>query len=66
MKNRGLKQEGVAKSMGVTKQAINYILNHRVDRDWSDKEIDYWCKVLHIESGKIYELREKVLQEKAC
>lgn len=60
VKNRGIKQEELARRMGVTKQAVSYVLNHRLDKDWNDKEIDYWCKNLRIESDKIYELRERV------
>lgn len=63
IKNRGLRQEDVAKRMGVSKQNISFVLMNRVDRNWTDKEIDYWCKVLRIDSSKVYELRERINEE---
>lgn len=63
VKNRGIKYEEIGKKMGITKQGVSWVLNNREDRDWSNKEIEYWCKVLKIEEKKIYELRERVLRE---
>lgn len=68
MKNKGIKQEKLASVMGVTKQAVSYVVNHRLDRDWTDKEIDYWCKSMKVDSKKIYELRDLVYEKngKCC
>ena len=60
MKNKGIKQDKLASVMGVTKQAVGWVLNHRLDKDWSDKEVDYWCKSIKTDSKKIYELRDLI------
>lgn len=61
--NRRITQEELARRMGVTKQAVNWVLNNREDKDWTNKEIDYWCGLLKTESNVIYELRERALGE---
>lgn len=63
IKNRGLSQEQVGKRMGVSKQNISFVLNNREDRNWTDKEIDYWCKALRMDSGKVYAYREKISEK---
>lgn len=62
MGNRGYKYEYVGKLMGITKQGVSYVLNNRQDKDWTEKEIDYWCKVLKIEPSIIYEIKNSLVE----
>lgn len=61
--NRGLKYEEIGKKMGITRQGVYWVLNCKVDRDWSNKDIEYWCSVLKVDSLKIYEIRERSNEE---
>lgn len=62
--NRHITYETIGKRMGKSRQAIGYILNSREDKDWIESEIDFWCKVLNIDSRKIYQIKDETKEFK--
>lgn len=51
--NRGIKYEEIGKRLGMSKQGVSWVLNHREDKDWVEKEVIVWCSVLRIDRGLI-------------
>ena len=48
----------IGKKLGLSKQGVSYVLNKKRDRDWSDWELEYWCKVCKADYRKAMEIKE--------
>lgn len=59
VKNRGMKYEEIGKRLGMSRQGVSWVLNHREDRDWVEKEVVVWGIALGVEREKIEGEREK-------
>lgn len=53
LKNRGISYEVLGKRLGMTKQGVSWALNEREDKDWKEKDKEWWAKALKVEVEKI-------------
>ncbi len=55
-----MKMVDAAERLGISKQALNYMLNEKEDKNWVEWEIKHICEALRIDSERIMKVREDV------
>lgn len=51
--NRGISLKDAASRLGVTKQALNYVLSNKLDKNWKKYEVRHYCEVLRLKEENI-------------
>lgn len=53
VRNRGMRYEEIGKRLGMSRQGVSWVLNHREDKDWVEKEVMVWGIALGVDREKI-------------
>lgn len=55
----------VGEKMGMTRQGAHFILHTKEDKNWSEWEIEGWCKRLRIDVDKIMAIKKRIEKEES-